>query len=106
MDPGSLRIEMILQEAIEIPDGSGGFMVLWNDIAVVWTAIEAVSPRTEGFGARQQDEASHSVTMRYRPDVKAGQRLKRGNRNYRINLVSERDGTERYLTCFVLEERP
>jgi SPP1 family predicted phage head-tail adaptor len=106
MDPGQLRTEMMVQNAVETPDGSGGFAVTWADVAVVWAAVEAVSPRTESFGARQIDEASHRVTIRFRPDVKPGQRLVRTGIPYRIHLVADVDGTGRYLSCFVTEERP
>ena len=106
LDPGQLRTEMTMQNAVETPDGSGGFVVTWVDIAIVWCAIDALSPRTESFGGRQIDEASHRVTMRYRGDVKPGQRLVGQNASYRIQLTSDLDGTGRYLTCFMLEERP
>jgi SPP1 family predicted phage head-tail adaptor len=106
MDPGQLRTEMMLQNPVETPDGSGGVAVTWSDVAMVWTAIETVSPRSESFGGRQIEEASHRVILRYRDDIRAGQRLTKSIQNYRIQLVSDLDGTGRYLTCFVLEERP
>jgi SPP1 family predicted phage head-tail adaptor len=106
MDPGQLRTEMMLQNVVETTDGSGGFVVSWVDVALVWAAIESVSPRTESFGGRQIEEASHRITMRYRDDVKPGQRLVHASKNYRVLLVSDTDGSARYLTCYVLDERP
>jgi SPP1 family predicted phage head-tail adaptor len=106
LDPGQLRTEMMLQNIVESADGCGGVVVTWADVALVWTAIETVSPRTESFGGRQIDEASHRVTMRHRGDVKPGQRLVHVNKNYRIQLVADADSTARYVTCYVLEERP
>lgn len=106
MDPGQLRTQMTLQDQIETPDDRGGFIVTWTDVSLIWATIETVVPRGEAFGGRQFEEASHRVTMRFRGDVKPGQRLVRARTNYRIQLVSDVDGSERYLTCFVVEERP
>ncbi|MGL4488779.1 MAG: phage head closure protein [Rhizobiaceae bacterium] len=106
MDPGQLRTEMMLQDAVETPDGSGGFAVSWVDVATVWVAIEAISLRAESFGGRQIEEVSHRIVMRHRDDVKPGQRLARSSANYRVQQVADLDGTGRYLTAFALEERP
>lgn len=106
MDPGQLRTQMTLQDQVEKPDDSGGVIVSWADIAVVWVSIETVSPRSETFGGRQFEEASHRLIMRFRSDVKPGQRLVRLNNNYRVQMTSDVDGSARYLMCFVLEERP
>jgi SPP1 family predicted phage head-tail adaptor len=106
MDPGQLRTEMVLQIAQEVADGCGGFTVTWTNVATVWASIEATTLRAERFAGRQIDEVSHRVVLRYRDDVSPGQRLARGNTNYKIQLVSDLDGTARYLSCLVLEERP
>ncbi len=106
MDPGQLRTELVLQSATESADGCGGFVITWIDNATVWASIEATSPRTERFAARQIEEASHRIVLRYRDDIRAGQQLTRANTHYLIQLVSDLDGTGRYLSCLVLEERP
>lgn len=106
MDPGQLRTELVLQSATESADGCGGFVVTWNSIAIVWASIEATSPRAERFAGREIEEASHRIVLRFRDDIRRGQRLIRSNTNYLIQFVSDLDGTGRYLSCLVLEERP
>jgi SPP1 family predicted phage head-tail adaptor len=106
IDPGQLRSAMALDEAFETPDGCGGFTTSWAEIATIWAAIEPASSRTESFGGRLVEEATHRITMRFRNDVRQGQRLRKMDKVYRIQLVSDPDGTERYLTCRVREELP
>jgi SPP1 family predicted phage head-tail adaptor len=106
LDPGQLRTEMALQEPQEVSDGCGGFTITWTNIATVWAFIETTTSRAERFASRQIEEASHRVVLRFREGVVPGQRLVRGSTIYRIQLVSDLDGTARYLSCLVLEERP
>ncbi len=104
MDPGNLRTQLSLQDPIEIPDGSGGFTTTWTERALVWAALEPVSPRLESWGQRQISEAAHRITMRFRNDVRSGQRLVSATKVFRIELATDLDGTARYLVCQVREE--
>ncbi len=104
MDPGNLRIQLSLQDPIETPDGSGGFVTTWTERALVWAALEPATPRLEAWGQRQISEAAHRITMRFRSDVRSGQRLASAIKTYRIELVSDLDSTSRYLVCQARED--
>ena len=103
-DPGSLRTQLSLQDPTETPDGSGGFATTWVERATVWAALEPASQRLEAWGQRQVSEAGTRITIRFRSDVRVGQRLVSASKTYRIELVSDLDGTGRYLICHAREE--
>jgi SPP1 family predicted phage head-tail adaptor len=105
MDPGQLRTEIVIKNPVETPDGSGGFVVTYQDGGTVWALVDTLSSRLDNFGAREIDEASHRIVVRFRDDLKPGQRLSRLNTNYTIKMVKDLDGTSRYLSCFILEDR-
>ncbi len=104
MDPGNLRTQLSLQDAAETPDGSGGFVTTWSERAIMWAALEPASQRLEAWGQRQVSEAGTRITLRFRNDVRSGQRLVSASKIYRIELVSDWDGTGRYLVCLAREE--
>jgi SPP1 family predicted phage head-tail adaptor len=104
MDPGNLRTQLSLQDPTETPDGSGGFVTTWTERALVWAALEPASQRLESWGQRQVSEAAHRITMRFRNDVRSGQRLVSTTKTYRIELATDLDGTGRYLVCQAREE--
>lgn len=105
-DPGQLRKAMTLEEPVETPDDCGGFIVTWIAKAFVWAHLEPAPRRVEDFAARRLEEATHKVTLRWRADVTDAQRLTADGKTYRIMSVTDTDGTKRYLTCRVQEERP
>ena len=104
-DPGQLRTPLHLEEATESPDGMGGFTVMWAEIAFVWAHVAVASNRIEDFAARKLEEATHAITIRFRDNVKDGQRFNANGRLFRILSAEDVDGTRRYLTCKTREER-
>ena len=105
-DPGELRHALHIEAAIETPDGMGGFDVTWTDVALVWAQIQQAKNRVEDFAARKLEEVTHTITIRFRDDVQAGQRFNSTGRIFRILSVNDIDGTRRYLDCKTREERP
>lgn len=104
IDPGAFRHELALEVATLTPDGSGGHVVSWNEVATLFARIEPVSAASR-FGADQTLETvTHRVTMRHRQGIASGMRLSRLGRAFEIVTVHDPDETGRYLVCRVREE--
>jgi SPP1 family predicted phage head-tail adaptor len=99
IDPGTMRTELVLEEATPVPDGAGGFAETWTELATLFAKLEPVAVR-ERFGADQTlEEVTHRVTLRHRPDVVSGMRFAHGERRLAILTVHDPDETGRYLVC-------
>lgn len=106
LDPGSLRSELALQVNTPAPDGLGGHIDSWAEIATVFARVEPVSA-TSSFGPDQTMETvTHRVTLRWRNGVAAGMRFVRQERIFDIVTVHDPDDTGRYLVCRARETGP
>lgn len=103
-DAGQLRTRMVLEDPVETPDGQGGFALTWTERATVWAALEPAGGRAELYADRAATLSTHRIWLRYRDDVRPGQRLRRDARPYRIDQAEDADGTHRYLIVRATEE--
>jgi SPP1 family predicted phage head-tail adaptor len=100
---GALRRRLLLEAPVEIPDGAGGQLRSFETIAAVWAQVEWLSGNERWRGERPEQAASHRVTLRWRADVDAGQRLRDGAQVFDIKAVGDPDGARRRLVCLVEE---
>lgn len=106
VDPGALRSELSLQQNVPTPDGMGGHVETWSEIATVFAKIEPVSAASF-FGPDQTVESvTHRITLRWRSGVAAGMRFAKNGRNFDIVTVHDPDDSRRYLVCRAREENP
>lgn len=104
MDPGRLRTELILQEAVTSPDGAGGFTQDWQEVATLFAHVEPLRADSQ-FGAGQHLESvTHRVTLRYRKGLRSGMRFLLQGRALEIITVQDADETGRYMICRVREK--
>ncbi|MCZ7675990.1 MAG: head-tail adaptor protein [Roseovarius sp.] len=107
--PVRLNRRLVLERAVRVPDGAGGFAEAWAEVGTLWADIRA---RT---GRERAGEAVGLSATGYRIVVRAaahgapsrpvpGQRLRAGARIFAIAAVAEADAEGRYLTCFATEE--
>jgi SPP1 family predicted phage head-tail adaptor len=101
-----MRQRIALEDCVCAPDGAGGSVATWVQVAEVWAAIR---PR----GAREVLEAggiagrvSHEITLRYRAGVGPPQRFRMGARIFDIKGVIDEEEAHRFLTCLVEERVP
>lgn len=93
-----------------MPDGAGGFNLIWVAKGTLWAAVEPVTGRERaGEGPVTVSTVSYRVTVQRgaagapsRP--KPEQRFREGARLLRITAVTEGDAAGRYLTCYATEE--
>lgn len=101
VDPGKLRMELILERCETSQDESGGLIENWTEEAVVMARIEPVSA-TSLFGADQTLESvTHRVTLRSRAGIASGMRFTKGQRLFTIVTVHDPDERGRYIVCRV-----
>lgn len=105
---GSMRERITLQEEVRTEDGAGGFTTSWADLSFtpsVWARVEPLEGR-ERLQAMQVDaRASHRVTVRYRSDLKASQRIVWRSRHlHPIGPWLNEDERRRFATAMCRED--
>lgn len=103
---GALRRRLVLEAAVATPDGLGGTTQAYDTVAALWAQVEFLSGREHWRRGRPEQAVTHRVTMRWRANVDAGQRLRDGERIFDIRAVADPDGSRRRLVCLVLEITP
>jgi SPP1 family predicted phage head-tail adaptor len=82
-----LRQRVTLQEETQTSDGAGGYVRGWQDIADLWAEIISLNGKEKLFAGQLQSQVSHKILLRYRNDVRAGQRLLLENRAFNIRYL-------------------
>ncbi len=100
---------MLLEDPQRLSDGAGGYSESWAPLGVVWAALQAQTGRTSGQEGASLSLQRYRVTLRALPmgsqsRPRPGQRLRMGQRLFRIDAVSEADPEARYLICQCIEE--
>ncbi len=99
--------------ALEMPqrlsDGMGGFSETWVVLGNLWAEITGRSGTERGDGTARVAVANYRITVRAAPPGSSmrpqpGQKLRDGNRVFRIRAVTERDPFGRFLICHAEEE--
>jgi head-tail adaptor len=104
-----LNRRLELEEPTRVPDGAGGFTLVWQSLGALWAEV------TAGTGVERAGEFVTLASVPYRIVVRAApvgddrrprpeQRFREGERLFRILAVAEADRGQHYLTCFAREE--
>ncbi|NSX56255.1 head-tail adaptor protein [Parasulfitobacter algicola] len=109
MSAVNLSRELVLEGAVQLPDGAGGFRENWQALGTLWAEIKAGSGRETSGGFGPVSRMSYRITVRGAPfgtasRPKADQRFRDGGRVFRILAVGESDANGRYLICHAIEE--
>ncbi|OHV75644.1 phage head closure protein [Rhizobium sp. LCM 4573] len=103
-DPGQMTARLDLEVPRSEPDGQGGALTTWDVLASMWARIEPVSHVVREEAVAETGTVSHRIWMRFREDVAAGQRFRKGARTFMVKLVRDPDERRRYLVCQCEEE--
>lgn len=104
-----LNRKLILEAPVTVPDGAGGFSVVWTSMGTIWAQIDPRTGReTAGIGAPLA-LAGYQIVVRAAPPGAPSrplpeQRFREGLRLYSILAVTERDTDARFLVCYAQEE--
>lgn len=100
---GTLRDRVHLQrrEMSIAPDG--GHETLFVPIAAVWARVRARSARLSRESDGRGTTSTHAVTMRFRKDIKPGDRILYRGRALEIVEAEDINGRRAYLACLCVE---
>ncbi len=104
IEPGRLRTELALEDAVLAHDEAGGHVEHWHEIATVFASLEPQRADMRLGGDQTLESVTHRVTLRFRDAVKSGMRFRSGNRLFAIVTVHDPDETGRYMICRTREE--
>jgi SPP1 family predicted phage head-tail adaptor len=96
---GAARARVTLEEPVRIADEIGGAAILWTTRGDVWAAIEAGGAGEAARFDTLPSTASYNVTINRRDDVRAGWRVKWGERRLRIAGFSDEGAPRIVLRC-------
>ena len=103
-DPGALNHRLMLQSSVETPDGCGGLVTTWQDVDLVWGAIQSVDPTVSIVSQQIQETTRSQIVIRYRDDVASGWRFVLADRFLEITTLHDPTETRRYLICQTEEQ--
>lgn len=103
-DPGQMTARLDLETPQTVPDGQGGATVSFDVVASLWARIEPVSFLVTEEAASERGTISHRIWVKFREDITAGQRFRKGTRVFVVKLARDPDETRRYLVCQCEEE--
>lgn len=95
---------LVLESAVRVGDGAGGFAAVWQALGTVWAEVRPGSGREgDALGASVAVQPLR-ITVRGLPQghamrPAAGMRFRDGARLFRLLSVTEADGTGRHLVC-------
>jgi SPP1 family predicted phage head-tail adaptor len=95
--PGDLRDRIVLEQAVETPDGAGGATRTYATVATLWAALVPIAARGEVDADSLAANVTHRIVMRFRSDMTTRHRLRAGPRIFRIVALRDQDGRGRFL---------
>lgn len=103
MQAGKLRKRIEIQRRASTQDGYGQPLMTWETIASTQAEIEPMNGRELVAAMAVQSEATHTVTIRYRPGITAALRIKYAGRLFNIHSVIDESERHRMLTLLCSE---
>jgi SPP1 family predicted phage head-tail adaptor len=101
MNIKDLTHRLEIEEAWLTTDGGGGFTTDWQSIATdstVYAAIRQTGGAETAAAGKAQFDASYTITLRYRADMRPDYRLREGDTVYTITGIDDGDPAGMWLT--------
>ena len=104
LDPGQLSARLDLEMRNDSGDGQGGIVPNFAPVTSLWARIEPVSVSEEERMDAEMFMVTHRIWIRFREDVAAGMRFRKGTRFFTVRALHDPDETRRYLVCRCTED--
>lgn len=91
------RVQLLRRDMTE--DDGGGHLTVYVPLATVWSRVRAVSGRAGQAADGRTVTISHTCVMRFRNDVKPGDRLVYRGRRLDVVTAGDLNGRRAYLSC-------
>lgn len=105
----TLNRHLVLEEAMRVADGAGGFTEVWQPLGQLWAAVKAGSGKERLGGTLTVSAMPYRITVRSAPAgaksrPRPDQRFRESARVFRILAVADDAQSGLYLTCHCIEE--
>lgn len=94
---GRLRSRIAIERKQKLPDGQGGNRHKWIEIGKAWAEVLNQSGREALIAGAVQGLTTWKVTMRWRPDISAVDRLIHQGAALNIKSIGDPDGRREAL---------
>ena len=99
LDPGRMTARLVLEAPVEAPDGQGGASIGWQAVHSLWARLEPVRVAEREEAGAGTATIGQRIWVRFRGDIVAGQRFRKGGRIFLVRWVRDPDETRRFLVC-------
>lgn len=104
-----LNRKLVLEQAVRLSDGAGGYSESWQSLGMLWGALKAGTGREAGADFLTLSTVPWQIVVRAAPVGAASrprpdQRFREGGRIFRILSVAEHDSDARFLNCRCRQE--
>lgn len=96
---GTLRDRVQLQRKDTVAEAEGGHAVSYASVATVWARVTSLKGRIGREADARAARISHTVVMRFRTDIGAGDRIVYRGRNLEIQSADDLNGKRAFLNC-------
>ena len=94
---GRMRMRLTLESPQDEPDGAGGVSRTWRAGGRVWGEVASAAAQGTFEAGQEGQRVTRRITIRYREDLRLGQRLRAGTRIFEPRSFHDIDGTRRFL---------
>jgi SPP1 family predicted phage head-tail adaptor len=94
---------IVLEKPTITPNGQGGFTTTWSTVATIWARLLPTSAKEARQSEKETMTVSHTVTIRYRGDVKPSWRIKFKNRYFAIVGITNPEEVNEWLDILCKE---
>lgn len=103
-DPGQMPARLDLEMRDDTGDGQGGIVPGFAPVTSLWARIEPVSATEDERADGNVFTVTHRIWIRFRQDVQAGMRFRKGSRTFTVRACFDPDEARRYLVCRCTED--
>lgn len=96
---GTLTDRIQLKRRDMSVQSDGGHLALFVPITSLWARVRSLTGRQGTSADGRAVEISHAVVMRFRNDIKPGDRLVYRGRNLDVVSAADLNGRRAYLSC-------
>lgn len=99
-----LKHRVTLRREQNTPDGMGGIIEGWTDVATLWAGVEPRRARELVEAEGITNEVTHVVIIRHRSDVGPDDSIRYQSRDFKILSIVNPEESNRYLELVCQEQ--
>lgn len=103
MSIGPLRHRIDIEVEALVEDNFGGEAKTWDAVATVWARVKTPSAGEVSRSGGFLDQKTILLDIRYRSDVRQGQRISWDSRTFHIQSAVDHEGRKRFLQVMAIE---